>query len=402
MEKLFAVCAPGLEPYTALELIDLGLLPGSQEIESKASGELSGQAGVETGGVNFAGDLKAIYLANLYLRTASRVLVRLGDFHAAAFSELRKKASRLAWERFLKPGQPLVINVTCHRSRLYHSDAVAERIAGAIGDCLGKPPVLIRANPDESQVNGEQNLPPQLLVVRLVENLCTISIDSSGDLLHRRGYRLATAKAPLRETLAAGLLMASRWDRISPLVDPFCGSGTIVIEAAMMALGIAPGQARHFSFMDWQHYDPMLWELILKEYRFRMEERKSEYQNKFSISGSDRDAGAVKMAQANASRIGVDEFVEFSCRAVSAIETSGTGWVVTNPPYGLRVSAGKDLRNLYAQFGKVLKVKCPDWHVAILCSDFRLIRSMDLQLESGISLVNGGVPVRLAQGVVRV
>jgi putative N6-adenine-specific DNA methylase len=402
MEKLFAVCAPGLEPFTALELKHLGLLPAARENEFQESGKPPGLAEVETGGVSFTGDLKSIYLANLHLRTASRVLVRMGEFYAAAFSELRKKASRLDWGRYLRQGQPVAINVTCHRSRLYHSDAAAERIAGAIGDCLGGPPPVMKPDSQESHINGDLSLQPQLVVVRLVHDLCTISIDTSGDLLHRRGYRLATAKAPLRETLAAGMLLASGWDRISPLIDPFCGSGTIAIEAAMLALGIAPGRARRFTFMGWQHFDPILWNNILKENTLQMEKQKSENGSRLNVSASDRDAGAIQMAQANASRIGVGEFIQFSCRAVSAIEPAGTGWVVTNPPYGLRVSANKDLRNLYAQFGKILKLKCTRWHVAILCNDFQLIRSTGLQLDSSLSLVNGGITVRLAQGVVGV
>ena len=183
----------------------------------------------------FNGGLDELYRANLHLRTASRVLVRLGDFYAAAFSELRKKAGRLEWERYLRPGQPVALHVTCHKSKLYHSDAVAERVAGAIGDRLGRPTTMLK--PAES----EDDSPPQLVIVRLVNDHCTISIDSSGELLHRRGYRLATAKAPLRETLAAGMLLASGWDVRSPLIDPFCGSGTIAIEAALMRAGLPPG-----------------------------------------------------------------------------------------------------------------------------------------------------------------
>ena len=154
----------------------------------------------------FQGELDDLYRANLHLRSANRVLVRAGEFYAAAFSELRKKAGRLAWERYLAPGQPVRLSVTCRKSRLYHSDAVAERVAGAIGDRLGKPRRCSRPTKKMRRTR------PQLVVVRLVRDLCTISVDSSGELLHRRGYRLATAKAPLRETLAAGMLLASGWD----------------------------------------------------------------------------------------------------------------------------------------------------------------------------------------------
>jgi putative N6-adenine-specific DNA methylase len=400
MEKLFAVCAPGLEPFTALELRQLGLLSLIQGGPAPDTGGRDGAAQEEIGGVSFTGDLKEIYLANLHLRTASRVLVRLGEFYAAAFSELRKKAGRLAWMRYLKVGQPVAINVTCHQSRLYHSDAVAERIAGAIGDCLGQQPQVVKPDPGESYSTGETNIQPQLIVIRLVQDLCTISIDSSGELLHRRGYRLATAKAPLRETLAAGVLLASGWDQISPLIDPFCGSGTIAIEAAMIALSIAPGRDRRFSFMGWESYAPILWEALTRENAHQIQGRRIDIGSKLNISASDRDAGAIQTALANATRSGVENDIEFSHRAVSAIQPIGRGWVVTNPPYGLRISANKDLRNLYAQFGKVLRVKCPGWQVGVLCSDYRLLNNLGLQLDTSLSLINGGVKVKLARGIV--
>lgn len=387
MEKVFAVSAPGLEPFTARELRKLGLLisasaPAAEAQISPASADDEG------GGIEFAGDIESIYRANLCLRTASRVLVRLGDFHAAAFSELRKKAGRLAWERYLTPGQPVALRVTCRKSRLYHENAVAERIAGAIGDRLNRPPPIERF---DEKIEGE---PPQLIIVRLVNDHCTISIDSSGALLHRRGYRQAIAKAPLRETLAAGIIMASGWDKISPLIDPFCGSGTIPIEAALIARGIAPGGDRLFAFMHWPDFDPVLWKALLAE------SKRQTHAHVPRIVASDRDAGAIQMAQANAERAGVADSIEFSCRTISAIEPTGTGWMVTNPPYGLRVSANKDLRNLYAQLGNVLRVRCPGWHVSLLCSDLRLLGQTGLRLDTSLSLNNGGVVVRLARGIV--
>lgn len=375
MERFFAVSAPGIAALTALELRRLGLL--SQDKRA------------HRGGVAFGGKLDDLYRANLHLRTASRVLVRLGDFYAAAFSELRKKAGRLAWERFLAPGQPVTLRVTCRKSRLYHSDAVAERVVGAIGDRLGGPPSLQKPAQDEADQT------PQLVVVRLFRDHCTISVDSSGALLHRRGYRLATAKAPLRETLAAAMLLAVEWDTASPLLDPFCGSGTIPIEAALMALGLPPGRSRRFAFMDWPGFNPERWEALLGEHRPRMSGGTP------LIQASDRDAGAIQLAQDNAERAGVAGIIDFSCRAVSAIEPPDVpGWVVTNPPYGLRVSASKDLRNLYAQIGNVLRAHCPSWQVAILSSDLKLLGQIGFPLDTSLSMVNGGVRVRLARGIV--
>lgn len=386
MNKYFAVSAPGLEAFTALELKKLNLL-GEEEPNPEKSPNAG--EGLE-GGVEFSGDLEALYRANLHLRTASRVLVRLGDFYAVSFAELRKKAARLPWEAYLRPGQEVSVHATCRRSRLYHSDAVAERVVGAIGDRLGGPVVAVKAAGSDSVD------PPQLVVVRIVHDHCTISIDSSGELLHRRGYRQAVAKAPLRETLAAGLLMAADWEAASPLLDPFCGSGTIPIEAALMALGLPPGGRRRFAFMHWPGYDPLTWERLLGEVRPRPAEEIPP------IQGSDRDAGAVRMAQENAERAGVSGLIEFSCRAVSAIgPPAGPGWVVTNPPYGLRVSANKDLRDLYAQIGNVLRARCPGWQAAVLCSDLRLLGQTRLKLDTSLSFVNGGVSVRLGRGRVK-
>ena len=381
MGTYFVVTAPGLDQIAAQELLQLGLIPQ-----------------VEPGGVTFKADDEDLYRANLYLRTASRILSRVGQFfYATTFGELRDKASRLPWEKFLVPGQPVAIRVTCHKSKLIHSDAVAERIAGAIYDRLGKESPLKKALGDEI-TNPALNVPSQadaqLIVVRVVNDQVLVSMDSSGELLHRRGYRLAVAKAPLRETLAAGMILASGWDGSSPLIDPFCGSGTIPIEAALMALGIPPGRNRRFAFMNWPGYDEARWQTLLAEIPPLKEVD-------FEIIGSDRDAGAVKMAQENAARAGVENIIHFECQAVSAIAPpEGLGWVVTNPPYGLRVSEGRDLRNLYAQFGNVLRAKCSGWNVAVLSSDPVLIGQIGIKMDTSFSMINGGVGVRLGRGQV--
>jgi len=389
MEKLFAVCTPGLEPFAAQELYQLGLMGGSSSLRSETF-PTKGGASYESGGIEFQGSLQDAYRANLYLRTASRVLVRLGQFYAAGFPELRRKAGRLLWENYLAPERSIALRVTCQKSRLYHETAVAERVAGAIGDRLGKPSPVHKYQEDSGT-----DL-PQLIVVRLVDNLCTISIDSSGALLHRRGYRLATAKAPLRETLASAMVMASGWDKISPLLDPFCGSGTIPIEAALLAGRVPAGYCRRFAFMDWPHFDSKFWKELLAD------AAKAIVSDIPKIIGSDRDAGAIRAAQANAERAGVAGCIEFSGRAISAIDPPpGPGWVVTNPPYGVRVSQTNDLRNLYAQFGKVMRAKCPGWQVTMLCDRIQLIRSTGLDFDQGIPTMNGGLKVRLVRSLVK-
>jgi putative N6-adenine-specific DNA methylase len=232
--------------------------------------------------------------------------------------------------------------------------------------------------------------------VRLVRDQCTISIDSSGALLHQRGYRLAGAKAPLRETLAAGILLAAGWDAVSPLLDPFCGSGTIAIEGALLAAGLPPGRSRRFAFMDWPDFDPALWAGLLESAAAEVKMSRPAP----IIQASDRDAGAIAAAQENAQRAGVEGAVEFSRRAVSAIEPpAGPGWVVTNPPYGVRLDERDDLRNLYAKFGNTLRLLCPGWRVAFLSASLQLARSTGLPLDPSqtLPLVNGGLRVQLVQ-----
>jgi putative N6-adenine-specific DNA methylase len=377
MYRLFAVTLPGLESFTRQEMLDLNLALPEQSPAENAP---------ETGGVEFEGSLADLYLANLHLRTTNRILARLGELDAITFTELRKKAARLPWEEFLRRGQPVALRVTCHKSRLYHSDGVAERVATAIADRLGQPVERVKA--DE-----EGLLAPQLVTVRFVNDHAVISIDSSGALLHRRGYRLETAKAPLRETLAAGLLLAASWNRQSPLLDPFCGSGTIPIEAAMLARRIAPGKNRRFAFMDWPNFNEDLWLNQLEA------AAAAEIPLPGPILASDRDAGAIRIAQANAERAGVAADLQLNCSAVSAIQPpSGSGWVVTNPPYGVRVSPSRDLRNLFAQFGNVLEKMCSGWKVGFLCNSDYMAGYTRIKFDEKMPLVNGGIPVRFYLG----
>ncbi len=411
MDQFFAVTAPGVAPYTAQELRQLGLLPPA--VRGRQAGRNTSQRGGERdlqGGVAFTGDRTALYRANLHLRTANRILMRLGDFEAVGFAELRKRAARLPWERCLIPGEPLALRVTCHKSRLYHSDAVAERVAGAIADRLGRPSNLHKFDEEDA------GIPPQLIVVRLLHDHCTISVDSSGELLHRRGYRLATAKAPLRETLAATMLLAAGWnaepaagqsleagEHPVALLDPFCGSGTIAIEAAQMALGMAPGlasgMARHFAFMTWPDFDAGLWGQLLEEAQEHHARQLGRQANRLHIEASDRDAGAIEMARANAARGSVAEHIVFSRQPVSAIvPCCESGWLVTNPPYGLRISADHDVRNLYAQFGHVLRASFSGWQLALICNDRQLLAQIGMPLDLSLNLVNGGLPVVLARG----
>ena len=373
----YVSCPPGLEPMLAAEYKPLGLV--RVKLKKDEDEQVIHTIGEDTGGMEFEGSLEHVFLANLHLRTASRVTVRLGEFKALTFAELRKKASKLDWEKYIIPGQKVAIQVVCHKSRLYHSDAVAERVLGAIDDHFSA-----------SGKKTEQASEGQIVLVRLVNDNCTISLDSSGELLYKRGYRQAVAKAPLRENLAAGIIMASGWDKVSPLIDPFCGSGTIPIEAAMMAQNIAPGITRSFRFTSWPAFNKSSWEDILSQ------AKKQILKDSPPLFGYDRDAGAIEMAKANAARAGQKDHVQFVCQAVSLLESPAeTGWIVTNPPYGIRVSENKDLRDLYARFGSLTRQNFASWHVSVLCNDDQLIANMGLEKPAKtIRLTNGGISVK--------
>jgi putative N6-adenine-specific DNA methylase len=371
--ELFASTAPGLESIAAGELKSLGVR-GRQEI----------------GGVAFAGDLDRLYQANLWLRTASRVVARLGHFHASTFYELERRAKKLPWEDFLPASGAVKLRVTCRKSRLYHSDAVAERVLSAISESASR---AIEASSGDSDDEGEDpGDAGQLFIVRIIHDEVEISADSSGELLHRRGYRQEVAKAPLRETLAAAMILASGWRSGEPLLDPMCGSGTIPVEAAMLARGIAPGAQRKFQFMNWPGFDEVRWNAILDNAR-SLATHSSE-----KISGSDRDAGAIGAARRNAERAGVADTIHFGEKAISDSIADlddvekGVGWVLTNPPYGVRIAEGEDLRNLYARLGAELKTK-PAWRLGVLTSDTGLIGQTRLSMVSRFDTRNGGIPV---------
>ena len=380
-KECFAVSTPGLESITSNELIQLGLLKPSsiastEKIQKKSQG-----------GVSFKGNLREIYLANLHLRTASRIIVRLDHFIAKSFPELVKKTALLDWENFLTPGQPLSVRVTSRNSTLYHSDAIANRIAAAISSKLHRPSALIK--------HAEDNLenPPQIIIVRMINDHLTISIDSSGEILHKRGYRQEITKAPIRETLAAGMILAAGWDPALPLIDPFCGSGTIPIEAALIAQNTPPGIRRKFAFMNWPSFDPSLWDQLIEEGQKNLSDTTP------LISGSDRDAGAIKIASSNADRAGVSDKINWSQNAFSAIEPASIpGWIVTNPPYGIRASSNQDLRNLFAQLGHVLHERFIGWNIAILSTDDHLLSQTKINFTRGVWLDNGGIKVKLSIG----
>jgi len=229
-----------------------------------------------------------------------------------------------------------------------------------------------------------------LFVVRFLHDVCTVSADSSGELLHRRGHRQAVAKAPLRETLAAAMLLGAGWNGETPLADPMCGSGTIPIEAAGLARRMAPGRDRRFAFLDWPETDLADWTLRLERARSGELPRCP-----VPIAGFDRDKGAIDAASANAERAGVRADIELRVQPISALEPDASrGLIVSNPPFGTRVGERDRLRNLYAQLGNVMRQKRPEWTLALLLSDRRLEAQVGLPFHDVFETRNGGIPVR--------
>ncbi|HEY5220447.1 MAG TPA: THUMP domain-containing protein [Gemmatimonadaceae bacterium] len=345
--------------------------------------------------MTWTGDSRALCRANLWLRTASRVVVRAAKFRARTFYELERHARRIPWEQFVQPGGAVRFRVTCRKSRLYHSDAVAQRLATAIEHRLGAASAFTARESagDEETAEPERE---QLFVVRLAHDECTVSADSSGELLHLRGYRQAVVRAPLRETLAAALLLAAEWRGDTPLVDPLCGAGTIPIEAAMIARRMAPGRNRRFACLDWPGFARDVWAQLLAEADAQMLPR-----SPVVVQGSDRDAGAIEAARANAERAGVTDDVHFAVRAISAIEPPvGPGLVAANPPYGVRVGERHEIRNLYAQLGHVVRRHCPGWRLGIFSPDVKLTSQIGFPMKTVLSTSNGGIPVLMEVGEV--
>jgi putative N6-adenine-specific DNA methylase len=358
-QDCFAITPPGVEHLTAAELAGLGI----------------GSDGTEPGGVAFRATTRQLYAANLELRTASRIVVRLAEFPARAFYELERKAGRVPWDTVLAPGAPVRFRVSSRKSRLYHLDGIAQRLAAVAG----------------APADGEADDEAQLFLVRVLRDVVTISADSSGALLHRRGYRLATAKAPLRETLAAAMLLGAGDREDWAFVDPFCGAGTLPIEAALLRRRIAPGLLRSFGFARWPGYDAETWRGLREEARLRILPRAGA-----PIQASDRDAGAIEAAVANAERAGVAEDIAFEQRPFSkTVPPAPTGLLATNPPYGIRVGDRRALRDLYRTFGALAAERWAAWTVALLSADAGLLAETTLSTSVRWSSSNGGIPVQL-------
>jgi putative N6-adenine-specific DNA methylase len=381
MLELYLVTSPGLEAVLAAELGALGLRPNA----------------TEPGGVSLAGDLDTVARLDLELRTAHRILVRVAQFEARHFSTLERSARPLGWERFVTPGTRVHFRVTSKKSKLFHEDAIAERLEGAVAASVkGVTALRSAAELDTVEMDVTALAPTQRFVVRVFRDKVTISADASGPRLHRRGYRQATAKAPLRETIAAAMLLASGWDGDRPLIDPFTGSGTIPIEAALLARRIAPGLARRFAAERWPSMPAAIWETARSEAKARVRPTVP-----VPIVGGDRDAGAIAAAEANAERAGVAGDVTFLEQSVSALAAGAPdAAVVTNPPYGDRVGDRGALRDLYARLGTVARERLPEGTVTLLVAHPEHRRALGLDLAPAFQTENGGIPVVCLSGPV--
>ncbi|MES2521303.1 MAG: class I SAM-dependent RNA methyltransferase [Gemmatimonadota bacterium] len=381
----FAIVAPGLAPLVAAELTAMGITPRE----------------VSPAGVAFDATRADLLAANLWSRIASRVIVRLDSFEARDFATLEKLAQRVPWTRVMAEGATVSLRVTCRKSKLYHSDAVAERVARGITRSV-KGVKIVRTGDDEidsetadsdteSASTDKGSSDVQRIIVRFDHDRCTISADSSGELLHRRGWRQAVAKAPLRETLAAAMIAACEWNGEIPLVDPFCGSGTIGIEAVLRARNIAPGLSRAFAMERWPGT-----EAAMVQGARDIARAAGRPGNGVAVVMSDRDEGAVRAARANAERAGVLGDLTIECHSLSDTvlpDIGSTGLVLTNPPYGLRVSDALDLRGLYARLGDVVREGGRGWRLGLLVPDRKLAGQVKLPMEPVLRTTNGGIPV---------
>ena len=357
--EIFMATAPGLEAVLWEEVKSLRFRAAKQV----------------AGGVAVNANWRDTWSANLEVRGANKVLARIGAFRVFHLTELEKKARRVPWGNVLRADIPFRVEATCRTSKIYHSGAAAQRIEKAIREELGAP-------------SSEDA--PVAVMARIESDLCTISVDTSGELLHKRGFKVAVNKAPMRETMAALFLRQCGYDGTEPVVDLMCGSGTFVIEAAEIAAGLKPGRERPFAFEQLATFDPAVWE--------DMRHTSPPERPAFRFYGSDRNAGAVEMSRANAARADVAEITEFQQRAVSDLvpPPGPPGLVIVNPPYGDRIGDKKRLRALYRALGEILRSRFSGWRIGLITNEAWLAKETGLPfLPPTAPVANGGIRITL-------
>lgn len=369
MTGYFATCARGLEPVLARELTDLG----ATEVDPGR------------GGVAFQGDAALLYRANLWLRTAVRVLQPILDADVRSPDELYDAVRTLNWADWLTPGHTLAVDCNVRDSAITHSQYAARRVKDAICDQF-RERTGVRPSVDTERPMVGLNL-------HVFRDHATLSLDSSWDSLHKRGYRPIQTKAPLNEALAAGLLLESGWDPTTPLVDPLCGSGTFCIEGAWIALNRPPGLTRKwFGFQGWPSFDRPLWNAIRDDARTGV--RKDLLA---AIRGSDVRKDAVEFARTNARAAGVGHLLAFDRLDVKkATPPDGpAGGVICNPPYGERIGDEKELVGLYRTLGDVFGSRWPGWRVFVFTGNDWLARKIGLRVKSTVPFFNGKIACKL-------
>jgi putative N6-adenine-specific DNA methylase len=345
----FVVTTPGLEVITEGELNRLGVTRTRRAV----------------GGIDCSLTIAQLYRCNLWLRTATRILVRVGRFRAERFDTLSEGLRRVPWESWLSGATRVRVSASSTRSELYHTGAIEERVIDSLPDGSGPAG-------EGAQVG---------IWIRVDRNAVTVSIDSSGEALHKRGWRVDAGPAPLRETLAAALVLWSGWKRSISLVDPCCGAGTIAIEAASIAVRSAPGRHRAFAFMAFPGFDSETWQRAVAG------ADADSVPSKATIFASDVDAEIVAIAAGNVTRAGVD--VVCSVADVIRVDPPRGSYVVTNPPHGLRL--GGDLRGLYSAVGALVP---PAGRLAVVAARRSPTSAFGHRWVDQLATRSGGEPVR--------
>jgi 23S rRNA G2445 N2-methylase RlmL len=322
---------------------------------------------------------------NLWSRIAVRVLLRLARFQAPNADALHAGALEVPWDRFLAPDGTFRVDAQTSESALDHSHFVEQRVKDAVVDSFrsrhGVRPSVGLESPDLS------------IHVHISKDRCTLSADTSGDSLHKRGWRKFQGRAPLAETLAAALVLESGWDRRSPLLDPFCGSGTILVEAALLAANVPPGSFRpRFGFERWLGHDAAQWRAMVEHARAR-----TRFPSKLILRGTDADASAIEGARTNAAAAGLEGRIELEVAEVAAFlpRRGWNAWIVTNLPYGERIGRGTDLVSLYARFGSILRERCAGFHLSVLSGNPALREAIGIPVERRTAVQNGPLECEL-------
>jgi len=373
-QEFYVVTLPGLESLCRRELAALDD-PPSEPTLSK-------------GGVSFNGRLTSCYQANLMCRTASRILMRIQRFKARHFDALEERTRAIPWELYLNVQAPLDVRVSTRQSKLYHSQAVAERILKAVSERL----IHHGRNTADTAREGRT----QCLWTRLQADQVTLSLDSSGDQLHKRGIKTRGGRAPLRETLAAAALIQAGFRSDTVLCDPMCGSGTFAIEAAMIVKQVPPGAQRAFAFMDWPAFRPSHWQYLHDQANARMTPP-----SKPQIYVSDRSRTAVDLLTALLPESGLADVIDLQRQdffTMTAPATGGRrGLVALNPPYGRRLGQPEATPRLIGEILRKLQRDFRGWRMLLVLPDKRLVRQVPFSIKS-YAVMHGGRPVWLAIG----